>query len=351
MSYADLDNPELHHQTKLYTGNGTSGTAITFDGSENMQPDWIWGSCRSVGDNNWMSDSVRGNTKALFSNNSNGEETSSERIKSFDSNGFTIGDAGDTNTNTRTFVTWNWKAGGSASSNSNGNITSSVSANTTAGFSIVSYTGNETSGATIGHGLGAVPSMIMAKRRNSGNNWGVYHHRHGNNKGLYLDENGTGATSSAFWNDTTPTSTVFTLGDSATVNGSSDTYIAYCFADVKGYSRISSFVGNADTDGPWVFCGFRPSFVLIKNTSASEHWRIYDNKRDTYNHMYHVIYANDNGAESTVNNASEEIDFLSTGFKIRSSAAQLNGSGNTIFFMAFAEAPFVNSKNVPNNAR
>ena len=163
MSYADLDNPELHHQTKLYTGNGSSGTAITFDGSENMQPDWIWGSCRSVGDNNWMSDSVRGKTKELFSNNSNGEETSSERIKSFDSNGFTIGDAGDTNTNTRTFVTWNWKAGGSASSNSNGDITSSVSVNTTAGISIVKYTGNGTGGSTIGHGLGSVPKIYLVE--------------------------------------------------------------------------------------------------------------------------------------------------------------------------------------------
>ena len=350
MAYTTVDNPELYFQTKLYTGNGSNGHAITFDGDENMQPDWVW--IKDRGSNSHrLTDSVRGATKVLYSDLNYAEATDSDTIQSFDSNGFTIDDDADTNGNGQNFASWNWKAGGSASSNSDGSITTSVSANTTAGFSIVSYTGNETSGATIGHGLGVVPSMIMAKRRNSGNNWGVYHQATGNTHGLYLDTNSAKVDSTAFWNDTTPTSTVFTLGDSATVNGSSDTYIAYCFADVKGHSRISSFVGNADTDGPWVFCGFRPSWVIIKNTAASEHWRIYDNKRDPYNHMYHVMYANESGTESTVNNASEEIDFLSTGFKIRSSAAQLNGSGQTLLFMAFAEAPFVNSKNVPNNAR
>ena len=354
MSYADLDNPELHHQTKIYTGNGSSGTAITLDGDEDMQPDFIWIKARAGtqgAQSHNLFDSVRGEGKYLFSDSNDAESTDTNRLTSFDSDGFTVGSNNAANASSTTYVAWNWKAGGSASSNSNGNITSSVSANTTAGFSIVSYTGNETSGATIGHGLGVVPSMIMAKRRNSGNNWGVYHQATGNTHGLYLDTNSAKVDSTAFWNDTTPTSTVFTLGDSATVNGSSDTYIAYCFADVKGHSRISSFVGNADTDGPWVFCGFRPSWVIIKNTAASEHWRIYDNKRDPYNHMYHVMYANESGTESTVNNASEEIDFLSTGFKIRSSAAQLNGSGQTLLFMAFAEAPFVNSNGVPNNAR
>ena len=350
MAYTTIDNPELYFQTVLWTGNG-SARSITLDGSENMQPDWLWGKNRGNDDNDYLLDSVRGVTKFLTTNNATAENTSSTLLSSFDSDGFSLGTSAGLNANTVTAVGWCWKAGGSASSNSNGSITSSVSANTTAGFSIVSYTGNETSGATIGHGLGVVPSMIMAKRRNSGNNWGVYHQATGNTHGLYLDTNSAKVDSTAFWNDTTPTSTVFTLGDSATVNGSSDTYIAYCFADVKGHSRISSFVGNADTDGPWVFCGFRPSWVIIKNTAASEHWRIYDNKRDPYNHMYHVMYANESGTESTVNNASEEIDFLSTGFKIRSSAAQLNGSGQTLLFMAFAEAPFVNSKNVPNNAR
>ena len=193
--------------------------------------------------------------------------------------------------------------------------------------------------------------MIIVKSRSHTKDWTIYHSYLGNTKWIELNSNGASQTNSNRWNNTSPTSSVFTVATDSSVNASGYTYISYCFSEIKGYSRISSFVGNADTDGPWVFCGFRPAWLLIKNTAASEHWRIYDNKRDSYNHMYHVLFPNEGSAESTVNNASEEVDFLSTGFKIRSSAQQLNGSGHNILFMAFAEAPFVNSKKIPNNAR
>ena len=353
MSYADLDNPELHHQTKLYTGTG-SALSVTFDGEEDMQPDWIWCKGRDVANLQVIFDSVRGTGKAVYADRNNAEENQAQGVTSFDSNGFSMGTLGDLNASTKSFVSWNWAMGTSfsndASATSVGSIDSSGSINTTAGQSIISWTGSG-SGATIAHGLGAQPQVVFVKNRDDTASWSVYTVVGGGGKGLFLNENNGFDSDSTYFNNGTASTTTFPVGTANIANGSSDNMIAYCFAEVKGYSRISSFVGNADTDGPWVFCGFRPSFVLIKNTAASEHWRIYDNKRDTYNHMYHVIYANEAGTESTVNNASEEIDFLSTGFKIRSSAAQLNGSGKTIFFMAFAEAPFVNSKNVPNNAR
>ena len=353
MSYADLDNPELAFQAKLYTGNG--GTqSITFDGEEDMQPDFVWIKCRSAIEGHVLFDVARGVQKAINSNTNQTEATSSNYLTAFGTDGFSVGSSGLVNANSETYASWCWKMGtafsNDASATSVGSIDSSGSINTTAGQSIISWTGSG-SAATIAHGLGAQPQVVFVKNRDDTASWNVYTVVGGGGKGLFLNENNGFDTDSSYFNGGTASTTTFPVGTANTANGSSDDMIAYCFADVKGYSRISSFVGNADTDGPWVFCGFRPSFVLIKNTAASEHWRLYDNKRDSHNHMYHVIYGNDSGVEATTDNASEEIDFLSTGFKIRSSAQQLNGSGHTIFFMAFAEAPLVNSKNVPNNAR
>ena len=350
MSYTNgLDNPELYFQTKLYTGNGVSGTAITFDGSENMQPDWIWGSCRSHGDNNWISDSVRGNTKAIFSNTTGTEETSSERIKSFDSDGFTIGDAGDTNTNTRTFVTWNWKAGGSASSNSNGSITSSVSANQTAGFSIVSYTGTG-SQATVGHGLGVAPSVLIHKKRTtSAEAWSVFHQSVGITKRMILsstEAETADASPQPDWNDVLPTSSVFTIGTSPRTNAS-ENYICYAFAEKKGYSKFGSYVANGNSDNTFVYTGFKVAFLMTKLSSTSGgSWEIVDSKRDGYNGENNRLYPNDNAAEGTGN----DYDLLSNGFKVRQSGGSQQ-SGRTNIYMAFAEAPFVNSNGVPCNAR
>ena len=356
MSYADLDNPELHQQTKIYTGTGSSN-AFTLDGDEDMQPDFIWIKARAGtqgAQSHNLFDSVRGEGKYVFSDSNDAESTDTNRLTSFDSDGFTVGSNNAANASSTTYVAWNWKMGtafsNDASSTGIGSIDSSGSINTTAGQSIISWTGSG-SGATIAHGLGAQPQIVLVKNRDDTASWNVYTVVGGGGKGLFLNENNGYDSDSSYFNNGTASTTTFPVGTANTANGSSDDMIAYCFGNVKGYSKIGAYTGNANADGTFVYTGFKPAFVMIKNTAASEHWRIYDNKRDTFNHMYHVLFPNENSAESTVNNASEEIDFLSNGVKIRSSAAQLNGSGQILLYMAFAESPLVNSNGVPNNAR
>jgi len=353
MAYTTVDNPELYFQTKLYTGNG--GTqSITLDGSENMQPDWVFfkqrtGTPSSSGSQ--VYDVVRGATKYLSTHATNAEATQSNGLTSFDSDGFSIGNTTRINGNTESYVAWNWKAGGSASSNTDGSITSSVSANTTAGFSIVSYTGNETV-STIGHGLGVTPSMIIVKGRIAGRNWIVGHHTQGWTKSAMLDE--TNAFSSqTHWNNTAPTSSVFTIegGSNSNVNTNNAGYIAYCFAEKKGYSKFGSFVGNGSSDGTFVYLGFKPAWVMIKgadnSAGATPDWRIRDNKRSTYNTVQDVLYANSSSATIT----EDDHDFLSNGFKVRTSGAENNYSGDRYIYMAFAENPFVTSTGIPTTAR
>jgi hypothetical protein len=353
MAYTTIDDPTIYFNNVTYTGNGGS-QSVTGVG---FQPDLVWLKSRSLSQSHFWSDVIRGAGKVLISNNTDAEQNFSANFTAFSSDGYTLANGTNGfNASSETYVSWNWLAGGSASSNSNGDITSSVSANTTAGFSIVSYTGSGVFQNTVGHGLGAIPKMIIVKMRSPDTReWIVYHSSLGNTKKIHLNDNAAAVTQPA-WGNTTPTSSVFTIsGASQTnwhdTNKASATYIAYCFAEKKGYSKIGSFSGNANANGPFVYTGFRPAWVMIKNSNASEHWRIYDNKRDTFNHMFRVLFPNVSSAESTVDNGSEEIDFLSNGFKIRSSAAQLNGSGNTLIYMSFAESGFVNSNGVPNNAR
>ena len=263
MAYTTVDNPELYFQTKLYTGNG-SAQSFTLDGSEDMQPDWVWIKPRSFDDNHILVDSVRGTNKILRANLENAESTLTTMLTSFDSDGFTTGGNDNVTRNSETFVEWNWKASGSTSSDYNGSITSTISVNTTAGFSIVTWTGNGSSGATIGHGLGVKPRMIISKRRDSTSQWTVYEAINGATK--YMTLNQTDATSSATsrWNDTEPTASVFSVGNSAEVNGSGGTYIAYCFADIKGYQKIGSYKGNGNADGAFAYTGFRTAWIMIK---------------------------------------------------------------------------------------
>jgi hypothetical protein len=352
MAYTTVDNPELYFQTKLYTGNGST-QSITLDGDENMQPDFVWVKDRGrSGYNHVLNDSVRGVTKYIRSNLSNTEATLSDAITSFDSDGFTLGSDssnGEHNVSSQTYVSWNWKASGSTSSDSNGSITSTISANTTAGFSIVSYTGNGTSG-TIGHGLGSVPQMLIVKNRtDSAHEWKVYHHTLGNNKRLHLDDTSAVGTTTAPWNATTPTSSVFSVGGDGGTNDSSDSMIAYCFAEKKGYSKFGSYEGNGNADGTFVYTGFKPAWVMTKSIDTTSNWEIKDNKRSTFNTIDDYIKANANAAEDT-GVSSHAMDFLSNGFKHRGSNDEVNGS-ETYIYMAFAESPFVNSNGVPNNAR
>ncbi len=357
MAYTTIDNPELYFQAKLFTGNGSAASStqsITFDGSENMLPDWVWFKKRDGAEDHEVFDSVRGVQKAIDPNNNNAEATG-RGLTSFDSNGFTVGNGssagnqGPTNEINKTFTTWNWKASGSTASNTDGSITSTVSANITAGFSIVSWTGSG-SGATIGHGLGVQPQIVFVKNRDDTASWSIYTVDGGGGKGLFLNENNGYDSDSSYFNNGTASATTFPVGTANISNGSSDNMIAYCFANVKGYSKIGSYVGNGNVDGTFVYTGFKPAWILTKCTDTARNWNIRDNKVNPFNVTEAFFEANGTVQEQTDPGYSS-IDILSNGFKHRGVGGDTNVSGDGYIFMAFAESPFVNSNGIPNNAR
>ena len=357
MAYTTIDDPTAYFQTITWTGNGSDPRTITFDGNSDMQPDWVWEKSRSLAYQHNLYDSVRGGGKGLdlpaaaveVSNNANGY------ISAFTSDGFTL-TAGSTNNellneNTTTYVGWGWKAGTSftndASGTGIGSIDSAGSFNNDSGFSIVSYTGTGSNG-TLKHGLNSTPSTIIVKERGGDGNWIVYHSAVGNGKYLSLTDTGAARAASNYWNSTSPTSSVFTVGATGNVNGSSKTYIAYCFADVQGYSKVSgSYVGNGSNDGSYIHLGFKPAMVIIKQSSGADNWVIYDNKRDGFNGDTHALFPNTSAAQTT----DVDIDLVSNGFKIVRASGRVNASGETHIYMAFAENPFVTSTGVPATAR
>jgi len=351
MAYTTIDNPELYFQTKIYTGNGANNRAITFDGDENMQPDWLWIKNRSEAQSHALFDSVRGATLRFGTNSSGSESTENTNLDSFDTNGFTVDNELIVNGSSDLMVAWAWKAGGSASSNSNGSITSSVSASTTAGFSIVSYTGGG-GGKTVGHSLGVAPKMFIIKARDTGDyNWSVWHSSLSTptTARLALNTTAAQANNSSFWNDAVPTSTLFSLGSDGTHNANGTTYIAYCFAEKKGFSKFGTYnATGATADATFIYTGFKPSLVIIKKINASDNWQIFDNKRDTNNPVKNLLYPNLNDDERALSTGF--LDLVSNGFKIRTTDAGVGG-GDTYIYMAFAESPFVNSKGVPTTAR
>ena len=342
MAYTTIDNPELFFNTVLYTGNG--GTqSITGVG---FQPDWLFIKSRGSTGNGRIHDVVRGVDKQLYTSLTNAEYTYSPNtgVTSFDSDGFSLGSDIGQNTNTETYVAWNWLAGGTASSNSNGSITSSVSVNTTAGFSIVSYTGTG-SNATIGHGLGVAPSVIIVKPRNSSSEGFAMYHKgiasDAETDFIRWDETNAAADNANYWNDTAPTSTVFSIGTDSATNGTTNN-IAYCFAEVKGYSKFGSYTGNGGNQ--FIYTGFKPAFVIEKRSSNTSEWDMYDNKRNTFNSVTKVLKPNATDAEATYSG----LNFLSNGFQ---ATGALNDSGQTLIYMAFAESPFVSSGGIPTTAR
>ena len=343
MAYSTIDKPTDYFNTVLYTGNGGSQN-ITGVG---FSPDWVWLKGRNNANNHNLNDTVRGVNKQLYADINNAETTATTHLTAFDSDGFTLGNDGAVNGSSDTYVSWNWKAGGSASSNSNGSITSSVSANTTAGFSIVTYTGTGTAGATVGHGLGSIPQWIIVKVRNTTNEWVVYHTSLGATKFIEMNSTGAVQTNTTRFNDTEPTSSVFSLGTAAGLNTSSDTHVAYCFAEKKGYSKFGSYTGNGNADGTFVYTGFRPAWVMVKRTDSGNSWCIFDNKRPGFNETNQYLLAEDSRAELT----DMGFEILSNGFKLRQTFNSVNGSGASYIYLAFAESPFVNSNGVPNNAR
>jgi len=348
MAYTDIDKPSDYFNTKLYAGNGST-QSITGVG---FKPDFVWTKGRSGTygvSNHKLYDVVRGATKSLFGNLTLEEYTQTNTLTSFDSDGFSLGDDTNVNASSTNFVAWNWLAGGTGVSNTQGSIASTVSANTTAGFSIVSYTSNASSGSTVGHGLGVAPSAIIVKRRSSAEDWGVGHQSLGWTNFLRLNTTGASSAATGLWNDTAPSSTVFTLGNSGISNpGSSITMIAYCFAEKKGFSKFGSYTGNGSSDGTFVYTGFKPAYVMAKRTDSVASWVVWDNKRDIDNGVYNALQLNDSAAEIT---ASYYLDFLSNGFKWRVASGATNASGGTYIFMAFAENPFTTSTGIPTTAR
>jgi len=327
-----------YFNTVLYTGTGSS-LSVTGVG---FQPDFVWIKERAGAADHGLYDAVRGVQKQLESNTTDAETTETTGLTAFNSDGFTVGALAQLNTNTDTYVSWNWKANGAGSSNTAGSISSTVSANTTAGFSIVTYTGTGAN-ATVGHGclvnnVATAPSMIIVKRRDAATSWRVYHASIGNTGAVYLNQTVGTETNSVFWNNTSPTSSVFTVGTDPGVNASSNTFVAYCFAPVAGYSAFGSYTGNGSTDGVFVYTGFRPRYILVKSSSNAYQWSVHDTARQTYNEDERILSPNSSSAEDT--NAAYGVDVLSNGFKWRNSGEAFNFSGYTYIYAAFAESPF-----------
>ena len=342
MAYTTIDDPTIHFtaflRNSIYGGSDTSYDI-------GFQPDWIWDKVRSTTGVHALFDSVRGvgsSGKVIYTNNNNAEGTNA-LIKSIDTNGFTITASSDHSS--QTIVDWCWKAGGSASSNSNGSITSNVSANTTAGFSIATYTGTG-SNANVGHGLTSAPELIITKSRGSTTDWKVHTSAFDSSWDV-----GNLNDASAFGNSsyTASTNSIFYVGSGSPTNASSINYVSYLFHSVKGYSKIGSYTGNANANGTFVYTGFKTAWILLKY-NATSNWIMFDNKRSSFNVVDDFFYANETDAEGT-GSSTVRCDFVSNGFKIRGTANAVNGSSNKLIYMAFAESPFVNSSGIPCNAR
>tara|TARA_R110000803_G_scaffold180266_1_gene242680 strand:- start:505 stop:1545 length:1041 start_codon:yes stop_codon:yes gene_type:complete len=346
MAYTAIDDSGLYFNTKLYTGTGSSlaNTGVGF------QPDWVWIKGRSGATEHVLTDSVRGVTKELSSDDTGAEETVAQGLTAFGSDGFTVGTDGSYNTSSATYTSWNWKAGTTSGIATNGStdITpSAYSFNQTAGFNVFKFTGAGNSGDTVAHGLGAIPEFIIIKVTGTTHGWITYHGALGGTKNLNLETSNGAATAVSRWNNTNPDSVNITLGNSNNVNGASTEYICYAFSGKQGYSKFGEYTGNGNANGTFVFLGFKPAFILFKKYSDTSEWSMFDNKRNTFNVVNHHVYADLPNAEGD----DDDLDFLSNGFKHRSAAGNTNGSSATYIYAAFAEAPFVNSNEVPCNAR
>jgi hypothetical protein len=352
MAYTTIDDPSAYFHVRLYTGTGSSNSVTNNANAGDFKPDWIWIKNRTDDAGHPVFDSSRGVNKNLTVNVTDAEATVTTQVTAFGSNGFTVGSNNGANGSSDNLVAWQWKANGGTTtdgSSSDSVSTSNYQANTTAGFSIVTYTGNATAGATVAHGLGAVPKWIIVKDRDAAKNWVNYHQSIGNDRSITLNTTDAQTASTDHWHNTTPTSSVFYLGNYSHVNANSDKYVAYCFAEIQGYSKFGSYTGNGSTNGPFVYTGFKPAWVMVKKSGSgtAAHWRISDSTRSTFNPADHQLSPSDNGAEFNEN----DMDLLSNGFKIRQSSVYPNESAVQFIYMAFAESPFVSSKGVPTTAR
>ena len=352
MAYTTIDDPSAHFQAEAYTGDGGSARAVTFSGNSDLQPDWVWIKNRGTTNEHLIFDSVRGVQVALNSNDKTTNDTISNSLTAFNSDGFTIAGNTSCNANNNTYASWNWKAGTAASGNTSGSGTAktfSSSSSSTAGFSIVTYVGNGTANHAIPHGCGAAPTMIIVKTTTKSNQAWPVDNRQVNGI-MYLDETGAAGSygDSSPFTSVAPTSSVFSVGSPGNTNYNDDTYIAYCFAEVKGYSKFGSYKGNGNANGTFVYTGFKPALVIVKKyDSETQDWFLMDNKRNGFNGQNYNIESNTNQAEQS----NSDIDILSNGFKTRSTGNGHNTDDHGYIFMAFAEQPFVTSTGIPATAR
>jgi hypothetical protein len=349
MAYTTIDDPSAHFQVKLWTGNATAGNTITLDGNSDMQPDWMWHK-EPTDTNGWhQMDSSRGPTYVLATQSTTAEyDVLSSYISSFNSNGFTAG-YGDSSINSAgvSQCSWMWHCNsGTTSTDTTSSITSTVQVNSDAGFSVVTYTGDGTTTGGFGHGLGVAPKVVFVKKRNGAADWCVYHKDMG--AAYFMKLNTNDAKASGVWQSLDPSSTTVVVYNGGLVNGNGDTYVAYCFAEKQGYSKFGEYVGNGNANGPFVYTGFKPAFLMVKRVDSISSWQIKDSARNPNNLADKTVFANLGNAEYST---FYFYDLLSNGFKVRGTDAELNDSGGTYIYMAFAENPFVTSTGVPTTAR
>jgi hypothetical protein len=340
MSTPTIPAGNLFMDATLYTGTGTTQTITNGVAGQSFAPDFVWCKNRGGAYSHSLNDTIRGTSNGLFSNTTGAADTTAGYyVTAFNSNGFSVNLGSETNASAFNYVGWQWKAGGTAVSNTAGTITSQVSANTTSGFSIVTYTGTG-SNATVGHGLGVAPSfMIFKQRNNAGTSWQIYHASLGATQALDFTTASAGTTIN-YWNNTAPTSTVATIGISVGANQNTGTYVAYCWAPIAGYSAFGSYTGNGSaTSGAFVYLGFRPRFVIIKRTDSTSSWIMIDSSRDPYNLAGQGLQANSSAAELTPASSGYPIDLLSNGFKLYETGDP-NVSSGTYIYACFAENPF-----------
>ena len=355
MAYTTIDDPSLYFQIALYTGNGNTGKNIplssaNFTGEyagQDIQPDWIWIKQRGAATDHGMFDSSRGVTKNLKTNKTDAESTEAQSVTAFGSNDFTLGNSGDYNGADDEHVAWIWKANsGTVANDTNGDITTSVQASQTSGFSIATYTGNGGSGQTLGHGLGAEADLIIFKDRESASAWRTYVRLLGASK--FLDLNTTNAVNTSSNIFPSASSTTIGVEQNDVMNKNNSDFVMYSFRSIQGYSKIGSYTGNGNTDGAFVYTGFKPTWILVKRTNGTQDWIIFDNKlRPANNVGNNFLSPNKNNGEDS----SNQFDIVSNGFKLRMTSNLANGSGDTYIYMAFAEHPFVSSEGVPTTAR
>ena len=347
---AIIDKPSDFFNTVLYTGNSNGSNSQTI--SVGMAPNWTWIKPRGATGDHRLFDTVRGVYKDLVANGTAGQANSTTSLTAFNSDGFVVGSENGVNSNNDTFVAWNWKAGTSVSGTTTGSGTGTSytgSVNTTSGFSIIQYTGNGTSGHTIPHRLGKAPKIVQVKTISGADAWSMLNTNYDLNKYLKLNDSG-GLTSDPLFNNTAPNSEVFSLDSDGQVNGNNVVCVAYCFAEIQGYSKYGQYSGNGSDNGTFVYTGFKPAFVMVKITNAGNDWIIMDNKRTTFNPMGEELKPNLVDTAST----NTRWDQLSNGFKFRNTGDAVNGSGKNYIYMAFAENPIVTSTDdgsIPATAR